>query len=161
VKFIGLNVWAWGSPFRTGEHLPLFEKVRAFGGQVVEFALEEDALVDARAIRQALRDNGLGCSIVSLYGPARDLSLGDEAQRAGLDYTRRSIDLCAEVGASILTGAAMGVGGTEVPLEVAQPTAKGQRTPNSTDAPAFGSCCAAAPHPGRRDGWGRERTTHP
>jgi len=117
---IGLNLWIWDSPFDSGKHLNLFDKVRASGGEVIEFGLEEDAIVEVNRVRQALRDNNLACSLVGLYGPPRDLSLDGPTQRAGLDYTKRAIDLCAEIGADLLTGAVMGVGGTELISESAR-----------------------------------------
>src|SRR5438477_1687008 len=95
----GLNTWIWEAPFRTDKHMALVPKVKAFGGEVFEFALEDDSVIDTRTLRRALDGEGLACSVVGIFGPARDLSLGDAARQAGIDYARRCIDLCAEVGA--------------------------------------------------------------
>lgn len=110
---IGVNLWIWGAPFRTDQRLYLLERARSMGAEVVEFALEEETVMDTKAMRQALRDEGLACSVVGLFGPARDLSLDDAARQAGMDYARRCIDIAAGVGASLFSGAVAGVGGRE------------------------------------------------
>ena len=114
MKF-GLNLWIWDAPFRTDRHLALIPRVRELGGEVVEFALEDDSLVDERLLRRTLADEGLACSVVGLFGPDRDLSHQSAGvRRGGLDYARRGIDVCAAVGATLFTGAVAGVGGKEL-----------------------------------------------
>ena len=114
MKF-GLNLWIWDAPFRTDRHLALIPLVRALGGEVVEFALEDDSVVDERLLRRTLADEGLACSVVGLFGPDRDLSQDSvAARRNGLAYARRCIDVCAAVGATPLSGAVAGCGGKEL-----------------------------------------------
>jgi D-psicose/D-tagatose/L-ribulose 3-epimerase len=111
---IGANLWIWVSPFRTDEHLRLITQLKSFGAEAVEFALEDDAVVDARAIRRVLEDEALGCSLVGLWGPERDLSHIDGAIRQrGISYAKHCLDVSADVGASILTGSIAGVAGQE------------------------------------------------
>lgn len=110
---IGINAWVWVAPFRTDRHLDLIPKARSFGAEVFEIAFEEEAVIDAPVLRRALESEGLGCSGVGLFGPARDLSLDGQTRQAGLDYTRRCIDQCAAIGATVFTGAVAGVGGTD------------------------------------------------
>ena len=96
---LGLNLWIWDAPFRTDRHLALIPQVRALGGEVVEFALEDDSVVDEQLLQRTLADEGLACSVVGLFGPDRDLSLEtDGARQNGLAYARRCIDVCAGVG---------------------------------------------------------------
>ena len=112
---IGVNLWIWESPFRSDRHLGLFEKVQRMGAETVEFAFETDAVVDTRAVRQALQDLDLGCSALGLFGAAGDLSSEDRrVRRRGLGYARHCVGLCAEVGAAIFSGAALGVGGDQL-----------------------------------------------
>lgn len=108
---IGVNLWIWGSPFRTDRHLAVIPAIKSWGGDVIEFAMEDDAVVETNALRQVLQNEDMGCSIVGLFGPDRDLSLDDAARQRGIDYARRCIDVCAEVGAAIFSGAVVGVGG--------------------------------------------------
>ena len=130
MKF-GLNLWIWDAPFRTDKHMALIPQVRALGGEVVEFALEDDAVVDTKLLRRSLADEGLACSVVGLFGPDRDLSSDDaNARRDGLDYARRCIDVCAGVGATIFTGAVAGVGGKALLSDEARP-ARFDRTAQS------------------------------
>ena len=112
---IGLNLWVWESPFRTDRHLSLLVKVKALGAEAVEFALEEGGLVEAPILRRALREQALGCSIIGLFGTDRDLSSPDADQRRrGVEYARKGLELSAEVGATVFSGACVGVGGTEM-----------------------------------------------
>lgn len=112
---IGANLCIWVSPFRTNEHLGLIPQVKSVGGEVVEVVLEDDAMVETRSLRRVLEEEGLGCSLVGLWGPDRDLSNPDGAVRLrGIDYAKRCLELSAEVGATIFTGSVAGVGGQEL-----------------------------------------------
>ena len=114
---IGVNLWIWGSPFRTGEYLGLIPQIKAWGGEVIELATEDDAEIDTKAVRQALEGEGMSASVVGVFGPMRDLSHADAAVRQnGMEYAKRSIDTCAEIGATIFSGAVAGVGGGELLL---------------------------------------------
>ena len=122
---LGLNLWIWDAPFRTDRHLALIPLVRALGGEVVEFALEDDSVVDEQLLRRTLADEGLACSVVGLFGPDRDLSEDSAAARQnGLAYARRCIDVCAGVGATLFSGAVAGCGGKEL---LAPDVRRGQR----------------------------------
>ena len=111
---IGLNLWVWESPFRTDLHLGLLEKARAIRAEAVEIALEEGSVVDGPVLRQALADQALGCSVIGMFGTERDLSSPDAATRQkGMDYARKSLELCAEMGAAVFSGACVGAGGSE------------------------------------------------
>src|SRR5207245_2078165 len=80
--------------------------------EVVEFAIEDDAVVDAGPVRRALQDQELGCSVIGLFGPSRDLSSeNSEVRRIGRDYARRCLDIAGETGATLYSGAVVGVGG--------------------------------------------------
>jgi D-psicose/D-tagatose/L-ribulose 3-epimerase len=111
---IGLNLWVWESPFRTDRHLGLLEKAKSMKAEAVEFALEEGGLVEAPVLRRALADQALVCSIIGMFGTERDLSSPDASVRQkGMDYARKSLALCAEVGATVFSGACVGAGGSE------------------------------------------------
>jgi D-psicose/D-tagatose/L-ribulose 3-epimerase len=112
---IGLNFWIWESPFRTDRHLNLLPLAKSMGAEVVEFTLEDDVLVDTAVLRHALRDHGLECSTIGLFGSQRDLSSDDAAVRAhGMEYAKRSLDTTAEFGGALFSGAVVGVGGDQL-----------------------------------------------
>jgi D-psicose/D-tagatose/L-ribulose 3-epimerase len=112
---LGVNLWIWESPFRTDHHLGLLEKVKALRGEVVEFALEDGGVVEAPILRRALDEQALGCSIIGLFGSERDLSSPDaKVRQRGVEYARKGLELSAEVGAAVFSGACVGVGGSEV-----------------------------------------------
>jgi D-psicose/D-tagatose/L-ribulose 3-epimerase len=112
---IGLNLWVWESPFRTDRHLGLLEKAKAMRAEAVEFALEEGSVVESSMLRRALAEQGLGCSIIGMFGTERDLSSPNASVRQkGLDYARKSLETCAEVGAAVFSGACVGAGGSQL-----------------------------------------------
>ena len=118
---IGINLWIWGSPFRTDQHMGLISQAKSLGAEVVEFAMEDDAVIDTKALRRVLEDEAMECSVVGLFGPDRDLSMEDAAvRRRGMDYAKRCIDTCAQIGATIFSGAVVGVDGKELLSEVAR-----------------------------------------
>src|SRR5262245_19758810 len=111
---LGVNLWIWTSPFNTNRDLPLLEKIRAFGGEVIEFGFEDDVVVDTKALRASLGNTGLSCSIIGLFGPHRDLASPDvNSRRRAVEYAQRGLDMSAEVGASIFSGSVAGVGGEQ------------------------------------------------
>ncbi len=111
---IGLNLWVWESPFRTDRHLGLLEKAKSMGAEAIEFALEEGGLVEGSILRGALKDQGLGCSVIGMFGTEGDLSSSNAATRQkGLEYARKSLEICAEAGAAVFSGACVGAGGSE------------------------------------------------
>jgi D-psicose/D-tagatose/L-ribulose 3-epimerase len=112
---IGINLWAWVSPFRTDRDLPLIHKAKSMGAEVVEFCIEEGGVVDTAALKNVLSDCQVGCSVIGLFGPGRDFSSPDAATRqTGLDHAKRCVDTTAEIGAPVFTGAVVGVAGEAV-----------------------------------------------
>ena len=112
---IGVNVWVWESPFRTDLHLDLLSRAKSLGAEVVEFALEDDSVFDTGALRRTLESHELECSVIGLFGSRRDLSSPDPATRLkGMEYAKRCLATAAEMGATLYSGAVVGVGGAEV-----------------------------------------------
>jgi D-psicose/D-tagatose/L-ribulose 3-epimerase len=112
---IGITAWNWTSPFRTDKDLGLVAKAASFGAEVFEFAMEDDAQVNAAELKRALGDAGLECSVVGPYGAHRDLSHPDaEVRKQGEQHAKQGVDLCSEIGSAIFTGPAVGFGGVDV-----------------------------------------------
>ena len=68
-------------------------------------------MVDAKLLRRAFADNHVECSAVGIFGPQRDFASQDPAVRSqGLEHARRCVDLTAEGGAGVFTGAVVAAG---------------------------------------------------
>ena len=120
---IGPNFWIWVSPFRTDRDLGLIDKAKSMGAEVVEFAIEDDGVVDAKLLRRALADNQVECSVVGIFGPQRDFASEDHAVRSqGLEHARRCVDLTAEGGADVFTGAVVAAGCDQAVTEAERDT---------------------------------------
>lgn len=101
----GANTFIWESPFSTKQHLDLVSKVRQFGFDLIEVAVEDPALIDVHLLKQVLDDNGLGVVTCGVFGPGRNLSSLDATERqASADYLHWMIDAAAELGSPVVCG---------------------------------------------------------
>ncbi len=101
----GANTFIWESPFSTEQHLGLLSKVRHLEFDLIEVAVEDPALIDVHALKQALSDNGLGVITCGVFGPDRNLSSLDAKERqASADYLHWMIDAAAELGSPVVCG---------------------------------------------------------
>ena len=101
---IGVNTWVWTSPFTTKE-FHLIAKVKQMGFDVLEVALDDASLIDAKLLRKMTEDNGLSVTVCGAFGPTRDISSDDPAIRKnGADYIRQSIGFAEEVGSTLFSG---------------------------------------------------------
>ncbi len=104
MKF-GANTFIWESPFSTAHHLGLLPKVRQMGFDLIEVAVEDPALVAVPALKQALAGSGLGVVLCGVFGPGRNLSSLEAAERqASADYLRWMTDAAAELGSPVVCG---------------------------------------------------------
>ena len=96
----GANTFIWASPFATAEHLPLLEKVRSMGFELLEIAVEAPELVDVTALKAGLEAAGLAAIVCGAFGPERNLSSADAVVRQNaVDYLQWCIDCAAALGA--------------------------------------------------------------
>ena len=101
----GANTFIWEAPFTTSEHLYLVEKLRGMGFDLIEVAVEEPQLVDITRLKRALQENGMGMVTCGVFGPGRNLSSLDPAERrAAEDYLKWMIDAAAELGSPVVCG---------------------------------------------------------
>lgn len=104
MKF-GANTFVWASPFSTAEHLPLLEKVKGMGFDLLEIAVEDPDLIDVGALKTALAETGLGAIVCGAFGPDRELSSADTSLRQNATaYLRWCIDAAATLGSPVVTG---------------------------------------------------------
>ena len=111
---IGVNTWVWTSPFTTKD-FHLIPKVKEMGFDVLEVALEDASIIDAKLLRKMTGDNGLSVTVCGAFGPTRDLSHEDPAIRKnGADYIRESIRFTEKVGGQRFRGTGL-FGGRQDP----------------------------------------------
>ncbi len=102
---IGVNTWVWTSPFTTKD-FPLIPKVKQMGFDVLEVALDDASLIDAKLLRKMTEDNGLSVTVCGAFGPTRDISNEDPAiRKIGVEYIRDSIRVRGGGGQPSLRGA--------------------------------------------------------
>ena len=101
---IGVNTWVWTSPFTTKE-FDLIPKVKQMGFDILEVALDDAALIDAKLLRKMTEDNGLSVTVCGAFGPTRDISSDDPAIRKnGVDYISESVRFAEAVGSTLFSG---------------------------------------------------------
>ncbi len=100
----GINTFLWTSPFTTKD-LPLLDKAKAIGFDLVEIPIESEGDVDYAAAAEAYKRTGLACSTCAIMGAGRDPAHEDERiQRAGVAYLKHCIDGTARMGGKIVAG---------------------------------------------------------
>nr|WP_272214549.1 sugar phosphate isomerase/epimerase [Marinicella sp. W31]MDC2880170.1 sugar phosphate isomerase/epimerase [Marinicella sp. W31] len=101
---IGVNTWVWTSPFTTAD-FDLIPKISRMGFDVLEVALDDADLIDARLLRKVAADNGLAITVCGAFGPTRDIASDDPAIRTnGANYIRSSIGFAEAVGSTLFCG---------------------------------------------------------
>jgi D-psicose/D-tagatose/L-ribulose 3-epimerase len=101
----GFNLLLWTTHV-TGEHLPLLEKLQRAGYDGVEIPLFEGDVRHYGGIAEALRDNGLACTTVTvLPDEARSaISPDARAREAALDHLKWAADCSRTLGSEVLCG---------------------------------------------------------
>src|SRR5690606_41708399 len=101
----GVNTFIWESPLSTAHVEPLADKAAQLGCQVLELACEDPALIDFPRVRDVLAARGLEPIVCGAFGPGRDISSDDPANReGGIAYIRQLIDAAAVLGAGLVCG---------------------------------------------------------
>jgi D-psicose/D-tagatose/L-ribulose 3-epimerase len=104
VRF-GVSTWLWTSPFSTAAIHELFPKIADMGFDVVEIAVEDPALIDVKAVKEALVKYNLKANICGAFGPSRDLTNEDPAVHQNcFDYIAACLDICVAVGTDFFGG---------------------------------------------------------
>ena len=69
MKF-GVNTFVWVSPCTTDAVKDLAPKVKAMGFDILELSVENPALIDVKAVKEALKENrleGIICGASAIY----------------------------------------------------------------------------------------------
>jgi D-psicose/D-tagatose/L-ribulose 3-epimerase len=102
---LGVSTWLWTSPFKTEDASALFSKIKNFGYDKVEIAVEDPQLINTSEIKKRLEDNNLGVIICGAFGTTRDLTSDDESIRKnGLNYIEECLNIAAELDAGFFAG---------------------------------------------------------
>ena len=100
----GASTWLWTSPF-SSDQVKVLENIAALGFQAVELPVEDPSLIDAAALVPVLRDLGLKPHVCGVFGPGRDISSPDAAERA---HTRAYLAECFAMAETLGTGFVFG-----------------------------------------------------
>jgi D-psicose/D-tagatose/L-ribulose 3-epimerase len=101
----GVCTWVWTSPLRDADVLPIAERARGLGFDVLEVCVEDPELVSGDALVDAAERTGIGFSVCGAFGPDRDLAHFDARPRANAAaYLERLLELAAAVGSPHVCG---------------------------------------------------------
>jgi len=103
IKF-GINTFTWTSPFTT-EDLPLLDKAKEMGYDLVEIPIESPGDFDYDQAAEAFKRTGLACGTCAVMGASRDPAHEDESiQRSGVEYLMHCVDATAKMGGKMVGG---------------------------------------------------------
>ncbi len=101
----GVNTFVWVSPLTTAAVRDLAPKVKRMGFDILELSVENPALIDVEAVKQALSDAGLDAIVCGAWGPDRNISSADpDIAAASKTYIRWLIDAAAALGSQTVCG---------------------------------------------------------
>jgi D-psicose/D-tagatose/L-ribulose 3-epimerase len=100
----GINTFLFVSPF-TGRTLSILKKVKAWGYDSVEIAVEDPAHFDPAKVKAELDKLGLQSpSVCAVYGPDRDLRGNSRQQTTAKTYIKKLIDHTVALGGNVVVG---------------------------------------------------------
>jgi D-psicose/D-tagatose/L-ribulose 3-epimerase len=100
----GINTFLWASPFTTKD-LPLLDKARKMGFDLVEIPIEGMGDIDYAQAAEAYKRTGLVCTTCAVMGASRDPTHEDESiQQGGVDYLKHCIDATVQMGGKVIGG---------------------------------------------------------
>jgi D-psicose/D-tagatose/L-ribulose 3-epimerase len=104
MKF-GVNTFVWVSPFTTGDVKELAARVKGFGFDILEIAVENPKLIDIQTVKAELERAGVQGLVCGAFGPDRNLCSFDPAVRENAkNYIRWLVDFAAEIGSPTVSG---------------------------------------------------------
>jgi D-psicose/D-tagatose/L-ribulose 3-epimerase len=104
VRF-GINSLLFTDTFDEGD-LPLLERCRELGFDVLEISPVDPDRFPARRVRQLADELGMSVNVnFALPEDANTISPDPEVRRRGVELSKKLVDLCAETGAEIYCGA--------------------------------------------------------
>ena len=93
----GLNTFLYTSPF-TNQSVGLFKKIKRWGFDTVEIAIEDPAHISATIVKKAAQKEGLAIgSVCAAMGPGRDFRGSSSDQKRAMKYLTALVDLAVEL----------------------------------------------------------------
>ncbi|MEY3837562.1 MAG: hypothetical protein RL304_544, partial [Verrucomicrobiota bacterium] len=100
----GLNTFLYASPF-TNESVSMFKKLKKWGFDTVEIAIEDPSHVDPAVLKAAAAKAGLAIgSICAAMGPGRDFRGSAADQKNAQKYLTALVDQAAAMGCPRIIG---------------------------------------------------------
>jgi D-psicose/D-tagatose/L-ribulose 3-epimerase len=101
----GVCTWIWTSPLRDADVLPLAERARGLGFDVLEVCIEDPGLVSPQVLADARERTGIALSVCGAFGPDRDLAHAEPGPRENAAaYLDRLVELAAACGSPHVCG---------------------------------------------------------
>ncbi len=101
----GFNMLLWTTHV-TEDDFVLFEKLKAAGFDGVEIPVFAGEISDFEKVGEALKDNGLGCTTVTVIPDEEHnpISADSNHRKGGLEYLKWAIDCSQALGSEVLCG---------------------------------------------------------
>ena len=100
----GLNTFLYASPF-TNESVSMFKKLKKWGFDTVEIAIEDPAHVDPAFLKAAAANAGIAIgSVCAAMGPGRDFRGSAADQKTAQKYRTALVDQAAAMGCPRIIG---------------------------------------------------------
>src|SRR5688572_22984528 len=100
----GMNLLLWTTHV-TSEHFPLFEKLKKTGYDGVELPLFGGDLAHYQTIGKELKNQGLGCTTVTVVGPeANPIDADPGVRQKAHERHKWAIEMTAALGGEVLCG---------------------------------------------------------
>jgi D-psicose/D-tagatose/L-ribulose 3-epimerase len=104
MKF-GVNTFVWVSPCTTAAIKEIAPGVKAMGFDILEIAVENPDLVDARVVNEILKENQLEGIVCGAFGPDRNICSKDPKIRENAkSYIRWLIDAAHVIRSEVVCG---------------------------------------------------------
>lgn len=101
----GANTFIWRSPFSSEKDLDLVEKVKGFGFDLLEVAVEDPSVIELPPLKAALEQHELGVITCGAFGPGRNLSSLDPSERdAAKEYLRWMVEAAEYLESPLVIG---------------------------------------------------------
>ena len=102
---VGFNMLLWTTHV-TEEDLPLLEAIKKVGFDGVEIPLFEGDVAHFEKVANAIKDNGLGCTSVTVIPDEEHNPISADAKnrQGGLEHLKWAIDCSAALGSDVLCG---------------------------------------------------------
>ncbi len=102
---LGVDLMLWTGSFNSRTDMKLIDKVARMGFDGVELPIFNPKTVNVKRTAQAIKDNGLGCTICTVLSPQQNLiDPSPKVRQAGVDHLTGVLEMGAALGADSVAG---------------------------------------------------------